>query len=61
MLRELIKKDISNMLDPKCKTTILRILVCLQKNIQDTKGSLTIEIKALKPSQPKIKNAITKM
>ena len=43
------------------KTTILRILARLEKSTEDTRESLTAEIKDLKSSQAEIKNAITKM
>jgi len=47
--------------DPEFKTTILRILAGLEKSIEDTRDSLTTEIKDLKTSQAKIKNARTEM
>ena len=43
------------MLDPEFKATIIRILAGLEKNREDTRGSLTTEIKDLKTSQAKIK------
>ena len=59
--RDLIETDISNMPEPEFKTTILRILARLEKSTEDTRESLTAEIKDLKSSQAEIKNAITKM
>ena len=40
---------------------IMKILAGLEKSIEDTRESLTIEIKELKSNQAKIKNAITEM
>ena len=58
MARNLIKTDISNMPDLEFKAIIIRILSRLDKSIEDTKGSLTAEIKELKINQAKMKNAI---
>ena len=40
---------------------IIRITAGIEKSIEDTRESLSSEIKELKSSQAKIKNAITKM
>ena len=61
MARDLIKTDISNMPDPEFKATIIGILVGLEKSIEDARESLTAQIKDLKTSQAKMKNAITKI
>lgn len=53
--------DISKMSELELKTMIIKIQVGLEKSIQDTKQSLTVEIKELKYSHAKIKNAITEM
>ena len=47
--------------DPECKTAIIRILAGLEKTIDATREPLTTEIKDLKTSQAKIKNAIPEM
>ena len=47
--------------DPEFKTTIMRILAGLKKSIEDSGESLTSEIKDLKISYIKMKNAITKI
>ena len=49
--RDLIKTDISNMPDGECKATIARILAGPEKCIEDTRDTLTTEIKQLKNSQ----------
>ena len=41
--------------EPEFKTTIIRIIAGLKKIIEDTRESLTTEIKDLKTSQAKIK------
>ena len=61
MARELIETDISNMPDPKSKAGIIEILAELEKSIEDTRESLSTEIKALKTSQAEVKNTITKI
>ena len=43
------------------KTTVIRILVGLEKSIEDTRESLTAEIKELKSSLAEIKNAVAEM
>ena len=40
-------------------TMIIRILAGVEKSIEDTRESLYVEIKEIKSSQAKIKNAIT--
>ena len=44
--------------EPEFKTTIIRTPAGLKKSIEATRESLTAEIKDLKTSQAKIKNAI---
>ena len=58
---ELIKIDISNMLETEFKTTIIRILAELEKSIKETRDTLITEIKDLKTNQATIKNPVTKM
>jgi len=60
MARDLINTDISKMSETDCRT-IIRILNGLGKSIVNTRESLTREIKELKTSQKKIKNAVTEM
>ena len=59
--RDLIETDISNMPDPEFKATITRILAVLEKITEDTRESLTTEVKCLKTSHTEMKNAITKI
>ena len=53
--RDVTETDISNMTDPEFETTSTRILVSLEKSMEDIKESLTAEIKDLKSSQAEIK------
>ena len=48
MTRDLINIDISTMSKLEFKTTIIRILTGIEKSIEDTRESLTAEIKELK-------------
>ena len=60
--RDLVKAVISNILEPEFKTTIIKILTGLEKDIQDTRESLTAEVKEIKTGQNEIKkNTISKM
>ena len=43
--RDLINRDISKMSELEYKTTIIRILAGVEKNIEDTRESLSVEIK----------------
>ena len=47
--------------DPEFKTTIIRILAGLEKSIEDIREFLITEIKDIKASQAKIKNAISEI
>ena len=52
---------ISKISELEFKTTVLRILPGLRESIEDTKKSLTAQIKELQTRQAEIKNAIMKM
>ena len=53
--RDPIKTDMSSMPNPELKATIIKILARLEKSIDDTRESLTTEIKDLKTIQAKWK------
>ena len=57
--RDLISMDISKMSELEFRITILKILAGLEKSIEDTRASLSGEIKELKSNQVEIKKAIT--
>ena len=59
--KDLIKTIIRNMADQWFKAKIMRILAGLEKSIEDARECLFTQIKALKTSQAKIKNAIIKI
>ena len=59
--RDLINSGISKMSELEFKAAIRGILAGFEKSIEDTRESLSAEIKELKSSQAEIKNAITKM
>ena len=46
--------DISKMLELEFKIMIIKILAGLEKNIEDTRESLSIKLEELKSSQAKI-------
>ena len=51
MARDLIEIYINNMPDPEFKAIVIRILVGLEKSIEDTREFLTAEIKELRANQ----------
>ena len=59
--RDLLNTDISKMSEPEFRIMIIRILAGVEKSIEDTRESLSTEIKELKSSQAKIKNVVTEM
>ena len=61
MARGLNETDISNMLVPEFKVTIIRILAGLEKSMKDIRKTLNIEIKELENNQAEMKNAITEI
>lgn len=56
MANNLLETDMSNILDSKFKPTIIRILPVLEKSIEDTKKSITPNIKELKTNQAEMIN-----
>ena len=54
MARDFIKVGVSKMSELEFKTVIIRILSGLEKGIEDTRESLSSEIKEIKSSQAKI-------
>ena len=59
--RDLLKIDISNISEQEFRSIVIRLLAGFEKSIEDTRETLPAEIKDLKTSQAKIKNAVTEM
>lgn len=61
--KDLMETDIGNTLEPELKATILRILVVLEKKIEDIRDTLTTEMKKLITNQAKNekKNTMSKI
>ena len=57
----MLKTDISNISEQEFKTIVTRLLAGLEESIEDTRETLAEEIKDLKTSQAKIKNAVTEI
>ena len=53
--------DVSKMSELEFRITIIKILAGLEKSIEDTRESLSGEIKELKSNQGKIRKAINEM
>ena len=60
MARDLINTDTNKISEPEFKIIIIRILVGLEKSIEDTRESLNAEIKEPKTSQAEIKKCYNK-
>ena len=56
-VKELIKKDISNITEQEFRITGIKLIAGLEKNIKD-RESTAAEIKGLKNSHDELKNAI---
>ena len=61
MARDLTEKDVSNVPDVEFKATIIRILIGLEKSMEDSRETFTTEIIKLKNNQAEYKNAITEI
>ena len=56
--RDLINTNINKMSDLEFRTTIIKVLLGVEKSTEDTRESCSAEVKEIKSSQVKIKNAI---
>ena len=52
---ELIKNDVSNIAKNEFKTIVIKLITGLEKTIEDSRESITTEIKGLRNSQEELK------
>ena len=55
---ELIKTNLSNIAENEFKIIVIKLIAGLEKSIEDSRESITTEIKGLRNSQEELKNAI---
>ena len=58
---ELIKNDLSNVTENEFKIIVIKLTAGLEKSIEDSRESITTEIKGLRNSQEELKNAISEL
>ena len=57
-VNKLIKNDLSNITENKFNTIVIKLIAGLEKSIEDSRESITTEIKGLRNSQEELKNDI---
>ena len=55
---ELIKNDLSNITENEFKIIVIKVIIGLEKSIEDSRESIATEIKGLRNSQEELKNSI---
>ena len=58
---ELIKNDLNNMTGSEFRIIVIKLIAGLEKSIEDSRESITTEIKGLRNSQEELKNAINEL
>ena len=58
---ELIKNDLSNIMEQEFRIIVIKLIAGLEKRIEDNGESITTEIKGLRNSQEELKNAINEL
>ena len=60
-VKELIKKDISNITEQEFRIIVIKLIAGLEKSIEDSRESIATEIKGLKISHEELKDAINEV
>ena len=58
---ELIKNDLSNIMEQEFRIIVIKLIAGLEKSTEDTRESIATEIKGLRNSHEELKNAINKV
>ena len=58
---ELIKNDLNNTTQNEVKIIVIKLIIGLEKSIQDSRESIATEIKGLRNHQEELKNAINEL
>ena len=59
--KELIKNDLSNIMEQEFKIIVIKLITGLEKRIEGSRESITTEMKGLRNSQEELKNAIKEL
>ena len=55
---ELIKNDVSNIMEQEFRIIVIKLITGLEKSIEDSRESIATEVKGLRNSQEELKNAM---
>ena len=58
---ELLKNNLNNITENEFKIIVIKLIAGLEKSIEDSRESITTEIKGLRNSQEELKNAINEV
>ena len=58
---ELIKNNLSNIMEQKFRIIVIKLISGVEKSIEDSRESIATEIKGLRNSREKLKNAINEV
>ena len=58
---ELIKNDLSNIMEQEFRIIVIKLIAGLEKSIEDSRESITTEIKGLRNSHEELKNGINEV
>ena len=58
---ELIKNDLSNIMEQEFRIIVIKLIAGLEKSIEDNKECIPTEIKGLRNSQEELKNVINEL
>ena len=58
---ELIKNDLNNTTQNEVKIIVIKLIIGLEKSIEDSRESIATEIKGLRNSHEEVKNAINEV
>ena len=59
--KELIKTGLRNITEQEFRITVIKLITGLEKSIENSGGSIAMEIKGLKNSHDELKNAINEV
>ena len=58
---DLIKNDLSNIMEQEFKLMVIKLIAGLEERIQDSRESIATEIKRIRNSHEELKNAVNKV
>ena len=60
-VNELIKNNLSNIMEQEFRIIVIKLIAGLEKSVEDSRESIATEIKGLKNSHDELKNAINEV